>query len=344
MYTKLMQKTKTLDGVALENVDFDALISSGEPVILKDVLRDTPLVVAALESEAAAMSHLLAAYNERAVLSYIAPPDANSRFFYNQDMTGLNFKTQELSLAMFFESLKKEESAQSSSSFYVGSAEVANHFPNLIENDGLGLPSKMFEDYPPRIGIWMGNRTTAATHFDVSNNIAACLVGNRRFTLFPPSQIENLYPGPLEPTPGGQVVSMFDLNDPDFETFPRAKLALENAQIAEIEPGDMLVYPALWWHQVEAKNDFNVMINYWWNTVPSFVDDPMSTLLHGLLSLRDRPENEKQAWQHFFNYYIFADADMAGAHLPEHIRGMLGPMDRVLARRLRAKILQKMNR
>ena len=344
MRAKIMQKTKTLEGIALEDVDFNALIQTGEPVILKGVLRDTPLVVAAMKSEAAAMSHLLAAYNDRPVLSYIAPPEAKGRFFYNQGMTGLNFKTQELSLSMFFESLKEKTPAENNPSFYVGSAKVANYFPNLIEDDGLGLPGRIFEDFPPRIGIWMGNRTTAATHFDVSNNVAACLVGHRRFTLFPPSQVANLYPGPLEPTPGGQVVSMFDLNDPDFQTYPRMKMALEEAQIAEIAPGDMLVYPALWWHQVEALDDFNVMVNYWWNSVPSYVDDPMTTLLHGLVSLRDRPDNEKQAWRHFFDYYIFGDGNMAGSHLPEHSRGMLAPLDDVLARRLRSRILQKMNR
>ena len=344
MTARVIQTTKTLHGMSLEGIDFDALIEAGEPVILKGVLSHTPLVTAAVESNAAAKAHLLAAYNNSPVLCYVAPPEAEGRFFYNQDMTGLNFKTVEMSLSTFFEDINVENARPRSTSFYVGSAKVKNHFPNLIHDDQLGLPGKTFENYPPRIGIWMGNRTIAATHFDMSNNVAACLVGERRFTLFPPSQIDNLYPGPLDPTPGGQVVSMFDLNNPDFQRYPRAKTALENAQIAEIEPGDMLVYPALWWHQVEAKNDFNVMINYWWNNVPSFVDDPMSTLLHALLSLRDRPDNEKQAWQHFFNYYVFDDADMAGEHIPEHIRGVLGPIDRSLSRRLRAKILRKMNR
>ena len=344
MSSRVQQKTETIKGLQLANVDFDALIQGGEPVILKGVLSDTPLVLAAQKSDSAAMAHLLFHYNDRPVLNYTAEAEAKGRFFYNQDMMGLNFKTSFLPLKTFFDSLATENAADFGKSFYVGSAEVADHFPEMLDGDGLNLPGAVFEQHPPRVGIWMGNRTTAATHFDMSNNVAACLVGRRRFTLFPPSQIENIYPGPLEPTPGGQVVSMFNLNEPDFEIYPRAKIALENAQIAEIDPGDMLVYPALWWHQVEALNDFNVMINYWWNTVPSYVDDPMTTLLQGLLSLRGRPETEKQAWRHFFDYYIFGDAELAGAHLPEHIRGMLGSMDHVLARRLRSKILKKMNR
>ena len=170
------------------------------------------------------------------------------------------------------------------------------------------------------------------------------MVGRRRFTLFPPAQVENLYPGPLEPTPGGQVVSMFDMNSPDFERFPRAAMALEEGEVAELDAGDVLVYPAMWWHQVEALDDFNVMINYWWNPVPAFVDDPMNTLLHALLSLRDRPDNEKMAWRSFFDFYVFGEPDRPREHLPEHTHGALAPMNEVSARRLRAKLIKKFNR
>jgi hypothetical protein len=169
-------------------------------------------------------------------------------------------------------------------------------------------------------------------------------VGRRRFTLFPPEQVDNLYPGPLDLTPGGQAVSMVDFDAPDFERYPRFRDALAAAQVADLEPGDVLVYPALWWHQVEALGPFNVLVNYWWNAAPAFMDTPMNTLLHGLLSLRDRPDFEKQAWKRLFDYYVFGPADRAGEHLPEDARGDLGPMDDRKARRLRAYLLNRLNR
>jgi hypothetical protein len=86
------------------------------------------------------------------------------------------------------------------------------------------------------------------------------------------------------------------------------------------------------------------MINYWWNPVPAYVDTPETTLLHALLSLRDRPESEKRAWRAVFDYYVFGPADRAGAHLPEPARGSLAPIDETSARRLRAQLLNRLNR
>jgi hypothetical protein len=202
----------------------------------------------------------------------------------------------------------------------------------------------MFVDHAPVKSIWIGNRTVASAHYDMSNNIACCMVGRRRFTLFPPEQVHNLYPGPLEPTPGGQVVSMVDFDAPDLDKHPNFVDALAHAQVADLEPGDVLFYPAMWWHQVEALDDFNVLINYWWNTSPGFMDTPMTTLLHAILSLRDRPEHEKAAWRAMFDYYVFGPAHTAGAHLPDHIRGNLASLDDVKARRLRGVVLNRLNR
>jgi acyl-CoA synthetase (AMP-forming)/AMP-acid ligase II len=219
---------------------------------------------------------------------------------------------------------------------------TAPFFDRLVADTASG--QLLIAANPPTVSIWLGTRTTAATHYDYSNNIACCLVGRRRFTLFPPDQIANLYPGPLEPTPGGQVVSLVDLNDPDLARYPRFRNAADAGQVAELNPGDVLFYPALWWHQVEALAPFNAMMNYWWNTSPQFIDSPMTTVLHGLLSLRDRPQAEKSAWRQIFDYYVFGDADQPRAHIPEHARGALAPLDDRGARRLRAMLLDRLNR
>jgi hypothetical protein len=137
---------------------------------------------------------------------------------------------------------------------------------------------------------------------------------------------------------------MVDFANPDFEKYPRFRQALAAGQVAEMEPGDAIFYPSLWWHQVEALSPFNVLINYWWNTSPNYMGTPMNVLNHALLSLRDRPEHERAAWKHIFDYYIFGSNERPRAHLPEHAQGILGPMDDSKARQLRAMLINKLNR
>ena len=325
-------------------IPFDAILAGQTPMIFKGLARDWPLVRAGLDSSQAARDYIRAHDQGGRVVGYTGDPAIKGRFFYDETLTAMNFKAERAPLETFLCRLEEVEGRDDAPSVYVGSADLDAYFPSLKTDNDLGLGSEVFGPQPPMAGIWIGNRTTAAAHYDMSNNIAVCAVGRRRFTLFPPDQVANLYPGPLEPTPGGQVVSLVDFHTPDFERHPRFLEAIAQAQVAELEPGDVLVYPALWWHQVEALEPFNVLVNYWWNASPDFVDTPMTTLLHGLLSLRCRPDFEKQGWKALFDYYLFGPADHAGAHLPEAARGPLGPIDQTKARRLRAYLLDRLNR
>ena len=320
------------------------MLEADEPVILRGLASRWPLVRAGDDGPRQAADYLLRFYEGAPIVGYTGAPEIGGRYFYNEDLTGLNFTTERVRLDDYLGRILAGMEDPDCPSFYIGSTDVDAYLPGLRSENDLPLDHPMFESNPPLVSIWIGNRTIASAHYDMSNNLACCLIGRRRFTLFPPDQVHNLYPGPLEPTPGGQVVSMVDFAAPDFARYPRFREALENARVAELEPGDVLFYPALWWHRVEALDPFNVMINYWWNTSAAFVDTPMNTMLHGILSLRDRPEPEKRAWREMFDYYVFGPADQAGAHLPEHARGALAPLDEWKARRLRAQLIARLNR
>lgn len=326
------------------DIPFDAILAGQTPMLFKGLVRDWPIVQAGLQSAQAARDYIRSHDRGGGVVGYVGAPAIRGRFFYNETLTGLNFKAERAPLDAFLRQMEALEGQADAPSVYIGSTDLDAYFPSLKAENDLGLGEALFGRQPPMAGIWVGNRTVASAHYDMSNNIAVCAVGRRRFTLFPPDQVASLYPGPLEPTPGGQVVSMVDFESPDFERHPLFRQALETAEVAEMEPGDVLVYPALWWHQVEALADFNVLMNYWWNTAPAFADTPMNTLMHGLLSLRDRPDYEKQAWKALFDYYVFGPAERAGAHLPEAARGPLGAIDDLKARRLRAWLLDRLNR
>lgn len=338
------RRTEVITGIAPDAIPYAELMAAQRPAILKGVLRQLPLVQAGLRAPDEAARYLKSFYSGRPVVGFTGAPDIGGRYFYNPDVTALNYESNRGPLGDYLDRILAHLEDDDPPSFYIGSTDLDLYLPGLRAENGLVLNDPMFEVNPPLASIWIGNRTTAATHYDMSNNIACVMAGRRRFTLFPPDQVANLYPGPLELTPGGQVVSMVDLRDPDFDRFPRFRDALAAGEVAEMEPGDILFYPALWWHNVEALDAFNVMINYWWNTSPRFMDTPQNTLLHALLSLRDRPEPEKQAWRALFDYYVFGPADRPAAHLPEAARGNLAPMDETKARRLRAMLLNKLNR
>lgn len=338
------KKTKVITGYRPDNVPYEALMSANEPVILKGLVNDWALVDAGKHSDVAAMDYLKSFYNGRTVGTFWGAPDIKGRFFYNDDMMGLNFETRRSAMDEVLDHIKQHLGEQNPPVFYIGSTTIDACLPGLREHNDLVFGHDMFTHNPPLASIWIGNPSVVSAHYDAPNNIACCVAGKRRFTLFPPDQIANLYPGPLEPTPGGQAISMVDFANPDDKKYPGFRDALAVAQVAELEPGDALFYPSLWWHQVEALSPFNILINYWWNTSPKFMGTPMNVLKHALLSLRDRPEHEKQAWKHIFEYYIFGPSERAGAHLPEHARGELAPMDDVQARQLRAYLLNRLNR
>jgi hypothetical protein len=321
--TQIVRKTRVIEGVKPDAVPYDQLMTGEQPVILKGLVKDWPLVQ--MGSPADAAEYLKSFYQGRPVTAFIAQPEHNGRFGYTADATQLDFESDRGLLNEYLDIIIALIEEDEAPTFYIGSTDVDTFLPGFRAENDLVLNHAMFETNPPLVGAWIGNRSTALAHYDMSNNIACCLAGRRRFTLFPPEQIHNLYPGPLEPTPGGQVLTMADINAPDFERFPGLGEALAAGE-------------------VEALDDFNVMVNYWWNTSPDYLDTPQNTLLHALLSLRDRPEQEKSAWRSVFDYYVFGPAERAAEHLPEAARGNLGTMDELKARRLRAYLLQRLNR
>jgi hypothetical protein len=336
-------RVRELHGIAPDAIPYAELLATQTPAILRGVARDWPLIAAARTSDGAAIDYLERFDADHPVVGFTGPPEIEGRFHYNPELTGFNFEGARIGMTDFLERIRASLDAPLPPSFYIGSTDLDRYLPGLRAENDLPLDDPMFA-HGVLASIWIGTRTTAHAHHDMSHNMAICAAGRRRFTLFPPDQIANLYPGPLEPTPGGQVISMVDFANPDFAEHPRFRDAIASAQVAELEPGDLLFYPALWWHHVEALERFNVLVNYWWNEAPAFLDTPQTTLLHAMLSLRDRSPAEKAAWKATFDYYVFGPADQAAAHLPPHAQGPLAPIDATSARRLRAQLINKLNR
>ncbi len=316
----------------------DALLKEARtPFLVRELVKDWPLVKAGLRSNSAARAYLVERARPVQFGISLGPPATGGRMFYDEDMA-MNFRMGKGRLADIFEGFEKHEGQPNPPTAYLGSIDIKTHFDGLVEENAPPLG-----DRNPRHSIWIGTATRVAAHSDFPDNLACCAVGRRRFTLFPPEQFRNLYLGPLDNTPAGRPISMVDFHAPDFDRFPRFADALEQAQVAELEPGDAVFVPSMWWHHVEGMSDFNILVNYWWRDVPSFAIDPQIALNHAILALRDLPERDREIWRDQFDHYVFDSRPENYAHIPEGKRGVLDPLDATSASRLRSFLLRMLN-
>ena len=315
------------------------LLQSKQPVVLRGLVRHWPMVQAALQSDQQFCDYLRGFGGHSKVGLWRGEPDIDGRFFYNADFTGFNFQRVVGNFGVLLDELLAQSTNPHPPALYLGSTELEGSFPGLRKWNDLGL-----EAQEPLASLWLGNRARVAAHFDLPDNIACVVAGQRRFTLFPPEQIDNLYVGPLDHTPAGQPISLVDVAKPNLARFPRFVQALDNAQTAELMPGDAIFIPSQWWHAVESLEPISALVNFWWRQSPDYMDSPMNTLMLALLSLRDLPPAQRQAWRALFDHYIFDADDHTAAHIPHTARGVLAPITPDMARHLRSVLLHRLNR
>lgn len=311
----------------------------GRPAILRNLVQSWPATRAGRESPAALIRYLESFDSGLPAPLFEGPAAIDGRFFYNATLKGFNFETRRALLKDVLRRLRDGLGVESGPALYAGSVSLPIYFPGFSQANALQplIKGSVIES------IWIGNRTCIAPHFDNTENIACVVGGRRRFTLFPPDQISNLYPGPLDLTPAGQPISLVDIRKPDLERFPRFAAALAVAEVAELGPGDAIYIPALWWHNVEALEDFNVLVNFWWRDVPDYFDSPSTSLLHCLLTIKSLPPEQRRCWKAVFDYLIFQSEGEALAHLPPEARGLFGDLTPERSERIRSLLLKSLS-
>lgn len=330
------QAIKEIFGATNESLNAE-LLSSSSPVVLRGLIKDWPLVEKAKESNLAAQSYFKKYYNNNKIRAFMADAEHQGRFFYNDDLSGFNFTPTTTTFDKVLDDLADYEHVDNPPGLYMGSTLIDHILPGFRKHNDLpALADK------PLISLWVGNQSRIAAHYDVTDNIACVAAGKRRFTLFPPNQLDNLYIGPLDFTPAGQAASLVDFVQPDLTKFPKFAVAMQHAQVTELAPGDAIFIPSMWWHHVEGLGKFNVLVNYWWRQVEPQIGAPMDALNHALLSIRDLPQAQRDAWRDIFEHYIFGPQEQH--HIPKDRRGVLNPIDEQLARKLRASLVSKLNR
>ena len=294
------------------------------PAVLRGIVRDWPAVARARESPAAFCAYLEGFDSGAAVDVLRVPPSARGRIDYNDQMSGFNFSRDKGTVSSVTEKLLSYARFENRPAVAVQSAPIADCLPGFARENVLPI---LDASVAPR--IWLGTAFTTPAHFDESSNVACVVAGRRRFTLFPPEQIANLYIGPLDFAPTGTPMSMVRLAEPDEARFPRFREALAAAQVAELEPGDAIYIPGLWWHHVESLDKVNALVNYWWKGPPGAAvkgDSALDCLLLAVLRLRQLPVEQRRAWAAIFDHYVFNAANDPAGHIPEYRRGLLGTM------------------
>ncbi|TAA23742.1 MULTISPECIES: cupin-like domain-containing protein [Pseudoxanthomonas] len=320
-------------------VDPAALVDRGTPLVLRGLCAHWPMVRAAQRSETE-FAKLLAAHDSGAAVdTLMMPPEANGLVGYDDTLAGFNYQHFKVSVTDVLTRLAQYSRREGPvHGVALQSAPIAACLPGLLADHGIeGLPASV----APR--LWLGNRVTTPAHFDAFHNIAVVACGRRRFSVFAPEQVRNLYIGPLDFAPTGAAISLADLHA-DAPQFPRLADAREHALVADLAPGDALYLPPLWWHHVASLERLNALVNFWWQ--PTLADGRVPSpgivaLLHARLAFAGLPKHERQAWRALLEHYVFGDEDPA-AHIPEARRGVLGPLDAEALTALRQRIAKSL--
>ena len=314
----------------------DEILSSKEPVLLKNLVGHWPLVEAAKKSDSDIISYLREFDAKKPLTAMTGSPEIGGRIFYNEDLSGFNFDYRRVSLEEVFQRLVECSEMANPPMIYVGSTNIDNWLPGFRDRNDIFV-----QNQEPLASLWIGNQSRVAPHYDFPTNIACSVAGRRRFTFFPPEQLENLYVGPIDFSPAGQPISLVDILNPDYAKFPKYKNAEDAALFADLEIGDAVLVPSMWWHHVEAKDNLNVLVNYWWRTTPNYMGSPLNVLQHAILGLRDLPNDQREIWSNLFDYYVFNQRDENISHIPKNARGALNPMNEVLASKIKNVLSDK---
>ena len=327
--TGLPQPAPIREFGAIDAAQFQEIRDSCQPAILRGLAGDWPAVAAAKQGDVELIDYLKRFRPAVRPAAIIGPPEIHGRFFYNDDVSALNFQRGITDLEPFLDRLLRDRDEAEPFAMAVQSEFVAKLLPGFETENRIDLPP----DVQPR--AWIGNRIRVAPHYDLKENIGVVVAGRRRFTLVPPEQLPNLYPGPFELTPAGTPVSMVDPHNPDLKRYPRYAGAMKVAQAAELQPGDAIYIPYHWWHGVDSLEPVNLFINYWWSDARTGIGGSYDALMYALYSLKTLPREQREVWRMVFDHYVFEANGDPAEHLPEHARGILGEPTPALLNRMR---------
>ena len=312
-----------------------ALAARCRPAVIRGLCAQWPAVRAGRTSVKDATAYIAQFDTGVPVEAFVGDATLHGRYYYGDKLKGMNFQRETARLVDHLRHMIIAATDADAPTRYLGSLPVDRHLPGFAQDNPLTI-------MPPSVAprIWVGNASVVACHYDSYDNLACVVAGERRFTLYPPDAIADLYVGPIDHTLAGQPVSLAAAGAADDVLYPRFARAHNRAMTVDLGPGDALYLPKLWWHQVEATSRFNILVNYWWDGFSSGPDAPYTALLLSMIAIAERPEAERAAWRAFYDHYVFRPDGHPLAHLPDEQHGILGPLASGHYGRIRALVMR----
>jgi Cupin-like domain len=311
------------------------VVAGCQPVVLRGLVNDWPAVRAARDSPRALMSYLAAFDAGVRIEVFFGDPAIAGKYYYGAGLKGFNFERRMMAFREALQAIIDAVDAPGVKSVYAGSAPCRECLPGFAPDNLMPL---LAPETTPR--IWLGTASNVSSHYDTFDNLACVIAGHRRFTLYAPELIGRLYVGPIDRTMAGPPVSLAASSPQDDQRFPLFSEVRDQAWVCELQAGDALYLPKLWWHQVESLAAFNGLVNYWWDAQAVGPDSPYTSLLLAMITIAERPPAERQAWKAFFDHYVFRTHGHPLAHLPAEERGVLGPLKPDNYANIRARVMQ----
>jgi hypothetical protein len=310
-----------------------AVMTRGRPALLRGVARDWPLLAG--DGIDGVAERLLQFDAGRDAEVFVGTPAIGARYHYDDTLAGFNFERRSMRFADALAQILASASRSDRESMYMGSLTAETYFPGIEASTALPF-------VPPAIRprFWIGHASTVACHYDTMDNVACVAAGRRRFTLFPPDAIHDLYVGPIDHTLAGQPISLAVGSAPSDPRYPRFEKVRDRAIVVELEPGDALYVPKLWWHQVEAIGEVNVLVNFWWDGFAGGPDQPYTAMLLAMLAIAERPDAERAAWRAWFDHYVFRPDGHPLAFLPSDRHGVLAVPSKDNHGRIRSLVMR----
>ena len=194
---------------------------------------------------------------------------ADEKFIRNKKGTCYEIKLLPYKMADFVDAVNNGEN------LYLKFLPTFRQHPELLEHiDSSSMSSwsqNISDKYEITNEFYMGGKDSIThLHTERSHIFHACITGKKRWRLYGPENTIFLYPVPARTL---FIASEVNFMDPDYDLHPWFQFA--NGYETVLDKGDILYFPAYYWHAVENLTAA-ISVNYlWYVPVDSFISLPL---------------------------------------------------------------------